>query len=482
MIRKVLIANRGEIALRVARACRELGLRSVAVYSTADAGSAVARAADEAVCIGPPPSKQSYQNAAAIVEAARLTGADAVHPGYGFLSEDPDFAEICEAEGLVFVGPDPKVMSVLGDKASARAIMREVGLPLLPGSVRTLGTSTEAKRLADDVGYPVVIKAAAGGGGRGMTIVRGADDFAAAYIETQATAQAIFGDNRVYVERYLEPARHVEVQFLCDRHGTGVHFGTRDCTVQRRHQKLVEEAPAPAVSPGVLEEMSVAAVRGAVSAGFSGAGTAEFLLAADESYYFMEINNRIQVEHPVTEMVTGVDLVQEQLRIADGEPLRYRQEDVEPRGTAMECRVNAEDPDRQFAPTPGVLDACVLPAGPFTRVDSHVSPGDHIPPYYDSLVAKVAVWAPDRDAAVRRMERALAECRVGGAGVKTTVPFLRRVLADARFRQCRHSTALADELLTAGPEAKPEAKSEARSETRPEAKSETGRDTEGGGK
>jgi acetyl-CoA carboxylase, biotin carboxylase subunit len=451
VISKVLIANRGEIALRVARACRELGLRTVAVHSTADADSAVVSQADEAVCIGPPPGKHSYGNPAAIIEAARITGADAVHPGYGFLSEDPDFVQICEQNGLTFIGPRPEVMAVLSDKASARAIMREAGLPLLPGSLHTPSSVTEAHQLANEIGYPVIVKAAAGGGGRGMAVVRDSDDFPAAYRETRAAAQAVFGDGRVYVERYLEPARHVEVQLLCDEHGNGVHFGTRDCSVQRRQQKLIEEAPAPGISPGALAEMAESALRGALAAGFTGAGTAEFVVGEDESYYFMEVNNRIQVEHPVTEMVTGVDLVQEQLRIAGGEPLRWRQEDIELRGVAIECRINAEDPDREFAPTPGALDEFALPGGPFTRVESAAQPGHRIPPHYDPLLAKVVVWAPSREAARQRMARALEECDVAGPGVKTTIPFLERVLADPRFRHGRHSTALVDQVLATGP-------------------------------
>ncbi len=447
MFEKVLIANRGEIALRVARACRELGIPTVAVYSTADSGSAVLRHVDESVQIGPAPSRHSYQNAAAIIEAALQTGADAIHPGYGFLSEDPDFAEICAENGLVFIGPRPEVMAALGDKSIARALMRRAGLPLLPGSVETLATAAEAKAVADGIGYPVIIKGAGGGGGRGMTVVRSPEEFARAYAETRAAAQAIFGDDRVYVERYLERARHVEVQILCDAQGNGIHFGTRDCSVQRRHQKLVEEAPAPELSAATLDAMAEAAVRGALEVGFTGVGTFEFLVDQDERFYFMEINSRIQVEHPVTEMVTGVDLIHEQLHVAAGMPLRLRQEDVVLRGVSIECRVNAEDPDRQFAPTPGILERFVPPGGPFTRVDTHGFPGYRVGPHYDSLLAKVVVWAPERDVALSRMERALREFEVSGPGVKTTIPFLLRVLGDTRFRKAQHSTALVDRLL-----------------------------------
>jgi acetyl-CoA carboxylase biotin carboxylase subunit len=444
---KVLIANRGEIAVRVARACRELGIRSVAVYSTADADSAVVRIADEAVCIGPAPRRRSYLNPAAIVQAALQTGADAVHPGYGFLSEDPDFAEICAANGLTFVGPRPEVMEALGDKARARAIMHRAGLPLLPGSVDAVPTAAAAKEVADSIGYPVIVKAAAGGGGVGMTVVRSAADFLSCYQDTRAAARSVFGDGRVYVERYLDHARHVEVQFLCDAHGNGIHLGTRDCTTQRRHQKLVEEAPAPRLPAAAVELMTDAAVRGVRSARFNGVGTAEFLVDEDGGYHFIEINSRIQVEHPVTEMVTGVDLVHEQLHIAAGRPLRMRQEDVTLGGAAIECRVNAEDPARGFRPTPGAIDRFVPPGGPFVRVDTHGFPGFRIGPDYDSLLAKVVVWAPDRDGAVLRMQRALAEFQVDGCGVRTTIPFLASVLADPRFRAARHSTDLVAHLL-----------------------------------
>ncbi|EWM63397.1 LOW QUALITY PROTEIN: acetyl-CoA carboxylase, biotin carboxylase subunit, partial [Micromonospora sp. M42] len=399
MFDKVLIANRGEIALRVLRACRELGVRTVVVHSSADADSLPVRLADEAVRIGPAASRRSYLNAAAIVEAARQTGAQAVHPGYGFLSEDADFAEICAENGLVFVGPPPQVMAALADKSTARALMSAAGLPLPPGSVRTLPTVAEAQEVAADVGYPVIVKAAAGGGGRGMTVVRSAAELPRAYARTRAAAQVAFGDDRVYVERYLADARHVEVQVLCDGQGNGVHLGTRDCSVQRRHQKLIEEAPAPALRQATLDTVAEVALRGALSVGFTGAGTVEFLVDEAERCHFLEINCRIQVEHPVTEMVTGVDLVQEQLHIAYGTPLRLRQSDVRLTGVAIECRVNVEDPDRDFAPAPGRLDRFRPPGGPFTRVDTHGHTGYLVSPHYDSLLAKVAVWAPDRDAA-----------------------------------------------------------------------------------
>ncbi|MEV4758550.1 acetyl-CoA carboxylase biotin carboxylase subunit [Micromonospora sp. NPDC049559] len=447
MFEKILIANRGEIALRVARACRELGVRTVAVYSTADADSAVVRFADEAVCIGPPAGRLSYQNPAAIVEAARLTGAEAVHPGYGFLSEDADFAEICADQGLLLIGPRPEVMSALADKATARTLMQSAGLPLLPGSVETVDSPAAAVAVASEIGYPVIIKVAAGGGGRGMTVVRSPAELPRAYARTRADARVIFGDDRVYLERYLAQARHVEVQVLCDGHGNGVHLGTRDCSVQRRHQKLVEEGPAPALSAGTLDAMSSAAVRGALSVGYSGVATFEFLVDEAERFYFMEINSRIQVEHPVTEMITGIDLVHEQLYVASGVPLRLRQDEVQVRGVAVECRVNVEDPDRDFVPTPGRIERFRPPGGPFTRVDTHGYPGYVVGPHYDSLLAKVVVWAPERDLALNRMERALDEFEVAGPGVRTTIPFLRRVLDDAPFRKGRYSTGLVERVL-----------------------------------
>jgi acetyl-CoA carboxylase biotin carboxylase subunit len=450
MFEKVLIANRGEIALRVLRACRELGVRTVVVYSSADADSAAVRLADETVRIGPSASRRSYLNAAAIIEAARRTGAEAVHPGYGFLSEDADFAEICAENGLTFIGPPPAVMAALADKSTARALMQQAGLPLPPGSVQTVPTAARAAEIAAEIGYPVIVKAAAGGGGRGMTVVHSPAELSRAYARTRAAAQAAFADDRVYVERYLTDARHVEVQVLCDGHGNGVHLGTRDCSVQRRHQKLVEEAPAPALSPATLETIAETALRGVLEVGFTGAGTVEFLVDDAERFHFLEINCRIQVEHPVTEMITGIDLVHEQLHVASGVPLRLRQEDIRPQGVAIECRVNVEDPDRGFVPTPGRLERFNPPGGPFTRVDTHGHPGYLVSPHYDSLLAKVAVWAPDRELALNRLERALGEFDIAGPGVRTTIPFVRRVLDDAGFRKGRYSTGLVDRLLSEG--------------------------------
>ncbi|WP_066941459.1 acetyl-CoA carboxylase biotin carboxylase subunit [Microtetraspora fusca] len=447
MFDTVLIANRGEIAVRIARTCREMGVRTVAVHSTADRDSAVSRIADASVQIGPPAPRRSYLNAAALMEAALAAGADAVHPGYGFLSEDAEFARICEENGLVFIGPSPEVMERLGDKAAARAAMSAAGLPVLPGSLTPVGED-EAAGLAREIGYPVIVKAVAGGGGRGMAVIPDRDAFAAAYRRTRAEARMLFGDDRVCVERYLPAAHHVEVQVLCDGHGNAVHLGERDCSAQRRRQKLVEETPSPAVSPESAARMAAAALDGARAVGYRGLGTFEFLVD-DESgdFYFIETNCRIQVEHPVTEMVTGVDLVREQLAVAAGLPLSLRQEDVARQGVAVECRVNTEDPDRGFAPTPGLVAEFVPPGGPFIRVDTHAYPGMRTPPDYDPLLAKVIAWGRDRDQALDRMDRALAELRVSGPGLRTNVGFLREVLANPVFRKGTHTTGLVDRML-----------------------------------
>ena len=434
MLEKVLIANRGEIALRVARACRELGVKCVAVYSTADAESAVVRFADEAVCIGPPAVGKSYLHIPNIIGAAQKTGADALHPGYGFLSEDPFFAEICQDNGITFIGPKPEVMERVGDKATARELMQKAGLPLLPGTIEPVKTPDEAQEIADSIGYPVIIKAVAGGGGRGMNVVRKAEDLVRLYQTTRATAQAIFKDSAVYIERYLEAPRHTEIQLVCDGHGNGVYFFERDCSVQRRHQKLIEEAPSIHLTDEQRRDIGERAVNGALSVGYTGAGTMEFLLDDDGNLSFMEMNARIQVEHPVSEMITSSDLIQEQIRVSSGEPLSVTQDELRLSGHAIECRINAEDPERDFAPAAGRLDVYVPPGGPGTRVDSHCYPGWTIAPYYDSLIAKLIVWAPDRPSAIERMRRALSEFRVEGRGVKTTIPFHQAVFADERFR------------------------------------------------
>jgi acetyl-CoA carboxylase biotin carboxylase subunit len=443
----ILIANRGEIALRVARTCRELGIRVIAVCSTADRGSAVTRLADETVQIGPPAARRSYLNMPAILEAALRTNAEAIHPGYGFLSEDADFSDACDRYGIAFVGPPAGVLERIGDKAATRALMAAAGLPILPGSEGAVGSAGDAGEVADEIGYPVMLKAAAGGGGRGMAVVRHPGNLFSAFTHTRAHAQAVFGDDRIYVERFVERPRHVEVQVLRDRYGAVIQLGERDCSAQRHHQKLVEETPAPGLSPELTARLWQSAIRGAHAAGLVGAATVEFLVDEDASFTFMEINGRIQVEHPVTEMVTGLDIVREQLSLAEGRPLRLKQADVQLFGAALECRVNTEDPDRTFAPTPGTLEEFVVPGGPFVRVDTHGFPGWTVTPYYDPLLAKVVVWGRSRDEIVCRMDRALEEFRVHGPHVCTNIPFLRTVLAHPRFRTAQHTTGLVEEML-----------------------------------
>jgi acetyl-CoA carboxylase, biotin carboxylase subunit len=446
----ILIANRGEIALRIARTCRELGIRTIAICSDADRDSAVARYADKYVRIGPAAPRHSYLNTASIVTAALQNGAEAIHPGYGFLSEDPDFAEICEAHGLAFIGPPAALLRRLGDKAEARQVAAAAGLSVLPGSSRSLSTLEEARSLAEEIGYPLMIKATAGGGGRGMTVVRDARDFARAWAQARSVAQATFGDPRLYLEKFLDNARHIEVQVLGDGTGHVMQLGERDCSVQRRRQKLIEETPAPSLPGQLVERIQAAAVHAAQEVNYAGAGTYEFLVDSEGNFVFMEVNCRIQVEHPVTEQVTGVDLVREQLRIAAGYGLSLRQEDIQPRGVAIECRINAEDPRRGFLPTPGVIDEFQAPSGPFVRVDTHGYPHFRVTADYDPLIAKVTVWAPDRRQAIERADRALEEFRVSGRGVHTTTEFLREVLRDPRFRAAKHTTRMVDDMAIEG--------------------------------
>ena len=447
MFKTILIANRGEIAVRIARTCREMGIRSVAVYSMEDQDSEVVRLADEAVRIGPAPARRSYLYAPVLLEAARRTGAEAIHPGYGFLSEAPDFAAACESEGIVFIGPPSRVIARLGDKTGARAMMSTAGLPLLPGSIHPIDDMETAHRLADEIGYPVIIKAAMGGGGRGLMVVHDTAGFARSFREARAHSQALFGDGRVYVERYLTQGRHVEVQVLADTAGNVLHLGERDCSLQRRHQKLVEETPAPRLPAEALAAMRQAAVNGARVAGYVGAGTFEFIVDARGNFYFLEVNCRIQVEHPVTEMVTGVDIVAEQIRVAAGEPLSLRQQDISPRGVAIECRINGEDPYRGFAPAPGTLTEFTPPGGPFVRVDTFMRSGSRISPAYDSMIAKVIVWAPSRDEAIARMRRALAEFRISGKGIATTAGFLADIIDHPAYRNGTHDTGLVEKVL-----------------------------------
>ena len=432
-IRRVLVANRGEIALRVLRACRELGLEAVAAYSEADRDSLAVRLADGAVCVGPPPSRSSYLDIGKIVEAARLAGADAIHPGYGFLSEKAAFARACEEAGIAFIGPGARAIELMGDKAMARRMAAEADVPITPGSPATLPDVAAARTAAARIGYPVLLKAAAGGGGRGMRVVRDEASLAGAFGDAAREAQAAFGDGGLYVEKFLERVRHVEIQVLSDGE-TVLHLGERDCSVQRRNQKLVEESPSPVLDDDVRARMGEAAVRVCRQVGYVNAGTIEFILDdASGEFYFMEMNTRVQVEHPVTELVTGIDIVKEQIRIAQGERLVLRQQDVRLHGHALECRINAEDPERGFAPSPGEIRAIEWPGGPGIRIDSHLYPGYRVPPYYDSLLAKLLSWGRDRDEAIARMRRALAEMRV--EGVSTTIAFHARLLADPRFQR-----------------------------------------------
>jgi acetyl-CoA carboxylase biotin carboxylase subunit len=431
MFKKVLIANRGEIALRIIRACRELGIQTVAVYSEADRECLHVRFADDDVCIGPPPSRLSYLKIPALIAAAEITGADAIHPGYGFLAESAEFAETCEASNIAFIGPTAEQIRLMGDKASARKLAQELGIPVVPGSPGAVEDGDRALAIAGKIGFPVIIKAAAGGGGKGMRVARDEESFAQAFQLARNEALAAFGSADVYVEKYLERPRHVEIQVMGDRHGNVAHLCERDCSVQRRHQKLIEEAPSPALDQALRERMGDAAVRAAEHIGYVGAGTVEFLLDPDGSFYFMEMNTRIQVEHPVTEMVTNYDLVKEQIRVATGEPVKLILHNNRLRGYAMECRVNAEDPFHNFQPSPGTITTFHPPGGPGVRVDTHIYAGYTVPPYYDSLLAKVIVHGNTRAEALARMSQALDSFIV--EGVTTTIPFLQRVIHHSAF-------------------------------------------------
>ncbi|HET6201182.1 MAG TPA: acetyl-CoA carboxylase biotin carboxylase subunit [Planctomycetota bacterium] len=435
MLKKVLVANRGEIALRVVRTCRERGIRTVAVFSEADRSALHVRFADEAVEIGPAPPRESYLRIDRILEAAKRTGADSVHPGYGFLAQNAEFAEACEGAGLVFVGPPPSAMRAMGDKVSSRRTMVAAGVPIVPGTVDPVATPEEAARVAEGIGYPVALKAVGGGGGKGIRRVARAAEIASSFRTASGEAAAAFGDGRLYVEKYLEAPRHVEVQVLADAQGACVSLGERECTIQRRHQKLIEETPSPAIDEGTRRAIEEAAVRAAKAVGYRNAGTVEFLFQ-DGAFHFLEMNTRLQVEHPVTEMATGLDIVAEQLRIAAGEPLGY--ESVARRGHAIEVRVNAEDPEAGFAPSAGVVRNLRLPAGPFVRTDSALYRGLEVTLHYDPILAKVIAWAPTRAEAIARMERALQELHVGG--VRTGGPFALRVLRDPAFRRGEFDT------------------------------------------
>ena len=431
LFKKVLVANRGEIAVRILRACREMGIDSVAVYSDADGEALHVRCADESCCIGPGPVSESYLNVARVVEAAKACGAEAIHPGYGFLSERADFARACADAGIAFIGPPPDAMSRLGDKVQARRIAREAGVPTVPGTEGTVAPE-EAKAIAGSIGYPVLIKAAAGGGGRGIRVVPDESALESSVRVAATEAEGAFGDPSLYVEKYLDPVRHIEIQILADKHGNVVHLGERECSVQRRNQKLIEESPSTAVTPELRARMGAAAVAIARHAGYENAGTVEFLVDDEDNFYFIEVNARLQVEHPVTEMVTGIDLVREQLRIAAGEPLSFNQKDVQFRGWAIECRITAEDPLQNFMPGLGSVDFVSEPSGPGIRVDSSLFAGLVIPEFYDSMLSKVIAWGADREEAIRRLKRALGEYAI--LGPKTTIPFHLQLLDNPDFR------------------------------------------------
>jgi acetyl-CoA carboxylase, biotin carboxylase subunit len=428
---KILIANRGEIALRILRTCEEMGIATVAVHSTVDRHALHVQLADEAVCIGEAPSSKSYLNIPNIIAAAFTRNATAIHPGYGFLAENARFAEICADHKITFIGPTPEAIRAMGDKSTAKETMIRVGVPTVPGSDGLLTSEKEAYAIAKEIGFPVIIKATAGGGGRGMRLVREEGELNKAFLAAQGEAEAAFGNPGVYLEKFIERPRHIEFQILADSYGNVIHLGERDCSIQRRHQKLLEEAPSPALTPELRQKMGDAAIRAAKSINYVGAGTVEFLLDASGSFYFMEMNTRIQVEHPITEMITGIDLIAEQIRIAQGEPLSLRQQDVLLRGHAIECRINAEDPDHNFRPNPGRISGYLAPGGMGVRIDSHVYTDYEIPPYYDSLIGKLIVWGPDRPTAIKRMKRALRECAI--TGVPTTIGFHQKVLENQDF-------------------------------------------------
>ena len=433
MFKKILIANRGEIALRIIRACREMRIRTVVVYSEADRDSLPVRFADEAYCIGPPASANSYLNIANIISVAELSGAEAIHPGYGFLSENAHFAEVCESCGITFIGPSAEAIERMGNKSEARKTMMEAGVPVVPGSEGIIRDKEEALEIAEKIGYPVLIKASAGGGGKGMRVAHNSDDLISSINAAQNEAAAAFGDAGVYLEKYVEEPRHIEFQILGDKHGNIINLGERDCSVQRRNQKLLEEAPSVALTPSLRRRMGEMAVKAAKAVNYYNAGTVEFLLDKNNNFYFIEMNTRIQVEHPVTEMVTGIDLIKEQIRIAAGEPLGYKQSDIKIKGWAIECRINAEDPEKNFMPCPGKIDAYLPPGGPWVRMDSAVYQGYKVPPFYDSMIGKLIVWGENRECAIARMERALSEFII--EGIPTTISFQKKILSNAFYKK-----------------------------------------------
>ena len=444
LFKKILVANRGEIALRILRSCRDLGIKTVVAYSEADAASLPVQLADEKVCIGPPDSGLSYRNIPNILSAAEISGAEAIHPGYGFLAENAQFAEACGAAGLTFIGPSPESIALMGDKAKARELMIKHGVPVIPGSPGSVKDEQEARETAKRIGYPVIVKASAGGGGRGMRVVNEEDEMAKALQTAQLEAKNAFGDDTVYLEKFFVDPRHIEIQILADKKGHTIALGERDCSIQRRHQKLLEESPSPAVDDALRREMMKVAVEAAKAAHYVNTGTVEFLLDKHHKFFFIEMNTRIQVEHPVTEMVSGLDLIKEQILIAAGRLLELRQRDVKLRGHSIECRINAECPER-FTPSPGTITTYRVPGGPGVRVDSAAYAGCVIPPYYDSLVAKLIVHADTRPEAIARMKRALGEFEI--EGIKTTIPLHRRIMDDSNFVKGKYSTGFLDRFL-----------------------------------
>lgn len=442
---KILIANRGEIALRILRACEEMGIATVAVHSTVDRDALHVQLADEAVCIGEAPSSKSYLNIPGIIAAALTRNATAIHPGYGFLAENARFAEICADHEIVFIGPTPEAIRAMGDKSTAKETMIRVGVPTVPGSDGLLQDEQEAVAVAAQIGYPIMIKATAGGGGRGMRLVRAPSDLIKLFLAARGEAEAAFGNPGLYLEKFIERPRHIEFQILADNHGNVIHLGERECSIQRRHQKLLEEAPSTALTPELREKMGAAAVMAAKSINYVGAGTIEFLLSQSGEFYFMEMNTRIQVEHPVTEMITGLDLIAEQIRVAQGEKLQLTQDQVVLRGHAIECRINAEDPDHDFRPAPGRISGYLPPGGPGVRMDSHVYTDYQIPPYYDSLIGKLIVWGPDRPTAIKRMKRALRECAL--TGLPTTISFHQKILDTPEFLKGEVYTNFVEQMM-----------------------------------
>ncbi|MFH1847656.1 MAG: acetyl-CoA carboxylase biotin carboxylase subunit, partial [Candidatus Omnitrophota bacterium] len=442
MFSKILIANRGEIAVRIIRACKELGVRTVAVYSEADRDSLHVNMADEAICIGGAKSSSSYLNIPSIISAAEIADVEAIHPGYGFLAEDPHFAEICESCQIKFIGPSPETIRLMGDKMEAKDAAKKAGLPVIPGSPGVIKDKESALKVARKLKYPVIIKASAGGGGRGMRICHNDVRLISAFLTAQREAEAAFGNPAVYMEKFVEKPQHIEIQLIGDEYGNVVHLGERDCTIQRRHQKLIEESPSPAIDHKLRKKMGEMAVRAAKSVGYKNAGTIEFLLDKEKNFYFMEMNTRIQVEHPVTELVTSIDLVKLQLRIASGERLTLKQEDIEFKGSAIECRINAEDPDKGFMSSPGRIDTYVPPGGPGIRLDTHIYHGYYVPPFYDSMIGKLIAYGRNRYEAIQIMRRALDEFIIGP--IKTTIPFHKRVLSDPAFVRGRVSTDFVD--------------------------------------